>query len=204
MSIHKITNIFTPEQIEHLHQIIDSTEIPLDENGEYISYVSEGIGICKDLGRLQFGSISNKLKDDIIYRLRDIVAEITDIKLDMSHAVGVVYSNKYGKPNLPPHRDGDTNDLIINFQLEANTSWDLGLNFETYSLEDNSALIFNGNTEMHWRVHKDFQDGEFVKMIFIRFYKVDGMSDYTHLNINPPDEIFYPYREFRDSLRSKG
>jgi len=204
MSINKISNIFTPEQIEYLHKIIDSTEIPLDENGEYISYISEGIGICKELGRLQLGGIGHKLTDDIVYRLREIVTEITDIKLNMSHAVCVVYSRKYGKPNLPPHRDGDTNDLIINFQLEANTSWDLGLNFKTYSLEDNSALIFNGNTEIHWRVHKDFQDGEFVKMIFIRFHKLEGISDYSHLNISQSDHIFHPYREFRDSLKSQG
>lgn len=200
MSIHKINDIFTPDQIEHLHKLISDAKIPVDEDGQYISFKFGEVGLCEELGRLQYGNIFRGLTKDILDRIYDLIAGITDDKLTISHAVCVEYSNKYGKPNLPPHRDGDTNDLIINFQLESNTFWDLGLNFDTYSLEDNSALIFNGNTEIHWRVHKDFKDGEFVKMIFIRLYKAEDRSDYSH--INQSDEIFYPYRKFRDSLKS--
>jgi len=198
MNIHLIDNLFTPEQIKHLNKVINDIKVPAYENGD------RGPGICKELGRLQYGNILRSLTKDITDRIYSIISGITNIKLAIDHAVVVEYSNKYGKPNLPPHLDGDTNDLIINFQLDSNTSWDLGLNFETYRLKDNSAIIFNGNTEVHWRAHKDFKDREFVKMIFIRFYKLEDRSDYSHLNINQPDDIFKEFTEFRNSSKSEG
>jgi hypothetical protein len=86
-------------------------------------------------------------------------------------------------------------------QLESNTSWDLGLNLKTYSIEDNQALVFNANTEAHWRVHKDFQEGEYVRMMFVRFQNAEKPSDYSHLTKYwPTDEIFKDIRELRDSL----
>jgi hypothetical protein len=87
-------------------------------------------------------------------------------------------------------------------QLEANTSWDLGLNTTTYTLEDNSALVFNANTEIHWRVKKDFKPGEYVRMMFVRFYNEENPSDYSHLNLTQTHDIFKDARELRDSLKT--
>ena len=112
----------------------------------------------------------------------------------------VEYNSIYGKPNLRTHVDGDTNDLIINIQLDSNTVWDMGLNQKTYTLSDNSALVFNANKEIHWRVHKEFKEGEYVKMLFVRFCNPENMSDYSYLPHHPDDEMFKEAREFRDSL----
>jgi hypothetical protein len=183
MGINKVDNIFSWDELQLIEKEISTYEGEPDIN----------------LGRV-FIEFTNRLTPDIKDRLYEIVDNITDETLILSNALYVEYNAKYGKPNLPPHFDGDTNDLIINIQLSANTRWDLGLNLKTYKLEDNSAMVFNGNTEIHWRPHKEFQDGEYVKMLFIRFYNSTNRSDYSHVPMNQIDEVFKEVREYRDSL----
>ena len=201
MSTHKANNIFSAEQIEFLNKLIENTKIPTI-NGEYIDYTkNKGTGICSGLGRIQIGDISKYFSEDINKNIYELVAEFTDAPLRIGHALYTEYNKKYGEPNLPPHFDADTNDLVINFQLNSNTQWDVGVNLEVYTLNNNSALLFNGNTEIHWRTHKEFKKGEYVKMLLIRLYNYEKTSDYTHLTNDLMDESFKSTREFRDSLK---
>ena len=185
MSIARIENIFSQEEIDHIKSVISERDVDLHTG----------------LGRIHIFDVDRYLLPEIINKLNAIAKGLSDLPLEMTHVMSVEYSPLYGKPNLPPHFDGDTNDLIINIQLESNTVWDIGLNLETYTLTDNSALVFNANKEVHWRVHKEFKDGEYVKMMFVRFYNSEKMSDYSHLRYSQDHEIFKDAREFRDSLR---
>lgn len=184
MGIARVDNIFSWDEL----QILNNIEAP--HQPEVDDY----------LGRIYFGDIKSRLTQEMKDKLYKIVDDISDAPLVMDHALYVEYNAKYGRPNLPPHFDGDTNDLIINMQIASNTDWDLGLNLDIRKLADNSALVFNGNTEIHWRPHKEFQEGEYVKMLFIRFYNSAKRSDYSHLPNHPDSEIFKEVREFRDSL----
>ncbi len=203
MSIVEIKNMFSKEEIEHLHQVINSTVISKDENGEYVVCKNSN-GVDKNLGRLVSilelsecsSYISPQVQDKIVKIAEDILKEPANI----SSALHVTYGAEYGTPNLPPHFDGDTNDLIINFQLSSNTSWPLGLDLETYNMEDNSALIFNANTNIHWRPNKVFNDGEYVQMIFFRFYKINNRTDYSYVPMNQTDKIFEDVVNLRNSL----
>lgn len=191
MTLYK--NIFTQEQLDYLANIIDNTNIPVMD-GEYVSFdKNNGTGLCTHLGRLQIGNIKPSLSPDIHEALKPLI----DPSLAMEHAMYVEYNAKYGQPNLPPHIDGDKNDLIINFQLSSNTSWDIGLGTETFTPEDNSALVFNGNTNVHWRPHKTFNEDEYVKMIFFRFYNPENPSDYSHISNNQTDPLFDDARAVR-------
>jgi hypothetical protein len=183
--INKVDNIFSWDELKIISDMAPTQENEIDDN----------------LGRICIGDIKNSLSQKMQDKLYKIVDDITDAPLVMDHALYVEYNAKYGQPNLPPHFDGDTNDLIINIQLSSNTRWDLGLNLETHQLEDNSAMVFNGNTEIHWRPHKEFQDGEYVKMLFVRFYNARQRSNYDYLPMNQSDEVFKEVREYRDSLR---
>jgi hypothetical protein len=185
MSIARIDNIFSQEEIDQINDIIANSPSNVHE----------------ELGRKQFHSLASGLSPELRAKLTDIAREVSGLPLDLSHAIAVEYNPLYGEPNLRTHVDGDMNDLIINIQLDSNTVWDMGLNLQTYTLNDNSALVFNANKEIHWRVHKEFKDGEYVKMVFVRFCNPENMSDYSHLPMNPDDEMFKEAREFRDSLR---
>jgi hypothetical protein len=201
MSVQKINNIFTKEELDILNNRLNYSAIPTDSNFNYANHRldQEGRGIHDELGRLQFGSLKD-LPLSIVDKINKIVENASNKELSMSHAIAVEYSSLYGLPNLPVHYDYDTNDLIINFQLLSNTKWNIGVDLKIYELEDNSALVFNGNEHTHWRPHKTFKDNEFIKMIFFRFADPNNPSDYSHLDYVINHEIFAEINAFRDSL----
>ena len=183
MTITRVDNIFSEEEIDHIKDIISRVEHT----------------VHKDLGRVDGLDLGKHLWPKTLDKLNAIAKDVSGLPLKMTHAMTVEYSNLYGKPNLPPHFDGDTNDLIINIQLQANTVWDMGLNQNVYTLDDNSALVFNANKEIHWRVHKEFKDGEYVRMVFVRFYNPENITDYSYQRLSQVHPIFKEAREFRDS-----
>lgn len=189
MSISLVKNIFSPEELNFIKNAINKNE---NENR------SDAI-----LGRKFLGTLRDISTKEIIEKLCKIAEKETDFPLSIHGGVCFEYSKKYGEPNLPPHFDGDGNDLIINLQLSSNTVWEIGINLNVYEIEDNSALIFNPNKEIHWRTHKEFKDGEYVRMLFVRFYNAKNASDYSDLNLHQNDDIFKEIRKLRDSLPPK-
>lgn len=177
------TNIFSEEEIESLYETIKDNEPEI--HGE--------------LGRIQYNLLLNTIRSKTVDKLNNVVKEVTDLPLQIRSATYVEYNSLYGKPNLPPHLDADTNDLILNIQIESNTDWAIGLNLKAYDIKDNSALVFNPNKEIHWRAHKEFKDGEYVRMLFIRLFNPDSPSDYSHLDLLQDDEMFTDAIAFRDS-----
>lgn len=177
------TNIFSEKEIESLYETIKDNEPEI--HGE--------------LGRIQYNLLLNTIRSKTVDKLNNVVKEVTDLPLQIRSATYVEYNSLYGKPNLPPHLDADTNDLILNIQIESNTDWAIGLNLKAYDIKDNSALVFNPNKEIHWRAHKEFKDGEYVRMLFIRLFNPDSPSDYSHLDLLQDDEMFTDAIAFRDS-----
>jgi hypothetical protein len=183
MSITRIDNIFSQKEIDHMLKIISEGDSHIDAR----------------YGRLRVSDLEHGLLPETIEKFNNIVKNISTLPLKMGSVMSVDYSPLYGEPHLPPHFDGDSNDLIINIQLDSNTFWDIGLNLETYRLNDNCALIFNANEEVHWRVHKRFKEGEHVLMVFARFFNEENLSDYSHLSV-PDDKILKAPTDFRNSL----
>ncbi|MFN7583998.1 MAG: hypothetical protein ACK5P0_01425 [bacterium] len=207
-----IDNLLSEKEISIFNNITKDLEAPKDEYGNFIfddqdSYIS----VSKYLGRIQFNinNISDlfpvknlELADkSLTIRLTKLANSISGLDLTLSSITYVEYSSRYGTPSLPPHYDGDNNDLIVNYQFDSNTRWDIGVNFETYEIKNNSALVFNPNKTAHWRPNKIFNDGDFVKMIFFRFAKKENPTDYSDLQkFWPNDEVFKNICEFRNSL----
>jgi hypothetical protein len=177
-----VTDIFSEEEIEALYETVEA-------------HVPE---IYDELGRVQYNLFASPLKQKTFDKLMSVVKEVSDLPLEIRSVTYVEYNLLYGKPNLPAHVDGDSTELILNIQIESNTDWALGLNLETYEIKDNSALVFNPNKEIHWRVHKEFKDGEYVRMLFVRFSNKEKPSDYSYLPDHPDNEMFKEVREFRD------
>lgn len=188
--IHFVENLFDDLQIQSFNNIIDSFTIPVI-NEKYISSdKNNGTGVCEELGRLQISDIQRDVPEAIKKQISDVVKSFTDASVSLKHMMYVEYNCKYGEPNLPPHFDRDDGDLIINYQLDSNTSWEIGVGLKKYDLKDNSAIAFNGNTNIHWRTHKYFKDEEYVKMIFFRFHNPLNPSNYNHAPENQNDEAF--------------
>jgi hypothetical protein len=200
MSAIKITDVFSKDELDTFNKIINDIKMKTLDSEECISVNDSVCDIDPVLGRLSIGDISRYFPDKFKDKLNEIATKFLGTTTESNSAGYALYSNKYGSPNLPPHFDGDTNDVIINFQLSSNTSWDLGLGLETYTLEDNSAVVFNGNTNIHWRPHKTFKDGEYVAMIFFRLFNKEKRTNYSYLPSNQTDDVFKEVVQFRNSL----
>jgi len=183
MSIYTIKDIFSEEEIGFINQNVI--------NGDKF--------INNELGRVQIEDFRYSLTNETVDKLENIVKDATGLSFVVGSAVYAEYNSLYGKPSLYPHLDGDRNDLILNVQLESNTDWAVGLGLQIYQINDNSALLFNPNTQIHWRTHKEFKDGEYVRMMFIRLFNPESSSDYSYLPQHPDDDMFKEVREFRDS-----
>jgi hypothetical protein len=183
VSVTKVTKVFSDEYIDSLFKLVDKSVISDDTR------LGRSISILPNL--INFNT-----------ELKTILKELKLEDLSVSSVTYVEYNNKYGKPNLPPHYDGDFNELIINYQLESNTSWDVGVDKNVYSTEDNSALIFNPNKHIHWRPIKNFSDGEYLKMLFFRLCNEDESkrNDYSELMLSMDHEAFKEINDFRDQL----
>jgi hypothetical protein len=214
MSVIIINDVFTEEQLNTLHKIMSNIATPTIELHSEFPHDHEKcdpitapfdptIGIDRVIGRVQNGCIDDHLSEDIKNRVLQIVEDILGEPCAITHALHSTYSNEYGSPNLPPHLDGTPDDIIINFQLTSNTSWDLAINTEIYSIEDNGALVFNPNTEIHWRPHKTFNDGEYIQMIFFRCHKVGSKCSFSYMYDTPSidiNKIIADANKVRDSL----
>ena len=189
-NIKKYNNIFTEKELELLNFKFNYSQISDKKDAN--------IRVDSNLGRLLVATIED-LPESLLEKINKIAQEMYSIKIILCGITAVEYNSKYGKPNLPPHYDGDSNELIVNFQLLSNTSWDIGLDLKLYSLEDNSAILFNPNETVHWRPHKIFQNGEFVKMVFFRFARKGGV-DYSNKQYHPDDNVFKEINQFRDNI----
>ena len=192
MIIKKINDIFSEEEISSFNNMFN--QISNDATDELFDF-----SISEELGRVNF-TVHN-MQEDLLKKPIDIAKSSLDFDCVLASVTFVEYNSKYGNPNLPPHFDGDTTDLIINYQLSSNAEWDIGVGFDLFKIEDNSALVFNPNESAHWRTIKTFKEGDFVRMIFFRFTNSNRLTDYSHLSDEwPMDDFFIDLRNFRDSF----
>ena len=183
MGYKKFNNVFTEIELYIIKRSLFSAE-------EEVQSIYGRLTLC------YFG-----LPQVLIKKVMNLCREVSEEDLVYDGSVmAVEYNNKYGKPNLPPHFDGDDNSMIFNFQIESNTKWPMGINTNVEELEDNSAIAFHPNENIHWRTHKEFNSGEYVKMLFIRFENAAGAKDYSHMALRLDDPAFDTARQLRDSL----
>ena len=161
-------------------------------------FVSKQIMDDTNLGRIIIGI---SLPDPVIDAIQERTEKLLNKKLRPLSASYAEYRLEYGQPNLPPHFDGDNNDLIIDYQLNSNTSWGLGVDGELFEMNDNTAIIFNPNEYPHWRPRKEFQEGEFIGVVFFRCpdYSWEEV-DYSDKSLWQEDNAFDKARSLRDSL----
>ena len=70
-------------------------------------------------------------------------------------------------------------------QLESNISWDIYVEGTPYTLVDNSALLINARDQDHWRMHTEFNEGDYLKMVFLHYLDLND----TEMNTVTPDQL---------------
>ena len=150
-----VKELFNEDQIKYLKDLQDSN--------------SQDSFIESYNGRISKGISVDYLREDIIERIYSVVQDSSGEKFIATDWGFAKYENKYGKPTLHPHIDGNKTELLIDYQLDSNTEWPIRIGEESYILENNDAAIFSSSSVPHWRPKKDFDDKEFVNMIFFHF-----------------------------------
>ena len=72
------------------------------------------------------------------------------------------------KPNLIPHCDMTFLEprYTFDYQIGGNTTWPLVIEDKEFTLSNNQALTFSGTHQVHWRKIKEFEDHEYIDMVF--------------------------------------
>jgi hypothetical protein len=181
-----IKNILSQEEIDSIQNIVVRCR-KVDKQETY--------------GRYMYHDFSGQQPDEIAFieTISNKVVEVTNKPYRLYGFTVADYTAEAGEPNLPPHYDGDQTDLIMTYQISSNRTWGVGVDLNVYELEDNDGIIFHPNESIHWRPHAKFEDGELVRVMFIRF-RLPTESDYSHLTLSQHDPIFDEVRAYRDSL----
>lgn len=178
MQIGIVKNVFSNDQLDRINAII-ATELKNRQHNFY-EYTAPEINAAPDVK-----IYTKQSRTDIEYLdlPQDIVDTITEhanqytqdfpYQLIPYGAMYAEYSGKYGNPSLGPHHDGGNCNFMLDYQLESNTQWHIGMDEEVYELKDNEALTLYPLTYLHWRPQRSFKEDEYVKMIFFRFVKTN-------------------------------
>ena len=183
---YKIKDLFTQQELEWIDLAIQNAPT---EDDPVLGRVTKHI---------------TKPSNNFLWKLIQTTNSTFNKELVLGPITYTRYSAKFGKPNLPPHIDRDKVEVIVDYQYKSNTNWPLGLNKTIYEMEDNSALMFNPNKNIHWRPIKDFDSEEFVEMIFFRFFEIENgqvVSDYT--DVLPREGTYNPELEEVEEFRNK-
>lgn len=167
-----VSNIFSEEQINYLKNYISDelskrTVYVWDEHKTKETFPEEiFMDPSRYLNNVSLGKIilELKLRQDIKDRVVE-VARSAGFDVEFFDATYTEYSSKYGRPNLESHTDFQ-HFCLMDYQLEANTSWPLYIEDQTYDLKDNDSIIFIPSKLVHGRIDKEFEDTDVVKMIF--------------------------------------
>jgi len=94
--------------------------------------------------------------------------------LKEAHHTFFEYSGIYdGETHCAPHTDRSASYFSMNYQLDANVSWELYVNGKEYLLENNDLLIFSGTHQIHWRPRRDLTKNQHCGMVIFHFAEPD-------------------------------
>jgi hypothetical protein len=98
------------------------------------------------------------------------------------------YKLEYGNPKLKPHVDDGNCEIVFDYQFETNKKWDVVVNGNSIGLNDNDAVIFEGEKDAHWRKPTRFSPNEYVSMINFNAVSSNHWSNFTEVDPIGPTE----------------
>lgn len=175
-----IDNVLSVEQINILKNLRNSIDGRLDsKKGRELRPVSD----------------NNLLPEDIVSKLTTIACDFYGRPLKLYAVAFGRYSKEFGVPKLPPHIDDVPSQFTLDYQLDGNISWPIVIEGNSYILKNNSILVFEGEHVLHWRPKKEFNDLEFLDLMWFQFI------DENHWSYK--QEFRPDIKEFKNILREK-
>jgi hypothetical protein len=171
--MHKfIENVFSKIEIDYLKDIIKEKE-------SLKLYT-----LRPDTGRIAISLMY--LKPEIIDKVEKIIKNSYGKDYKIKDVGFQRYKLEYGHPNLKPHLDNGNCEVVFDYQIEANKKWDVVVNGNSVGLNDNDAVIFEGEKDAHWRKPTRFSPNEYVSMINFNAVSSNHWSNFTEVDPIPP------------------
>lgn len=79
------------------------------------------------------------------------------------------YEGRDPAPSLYRHKDDNACTYTIDLCLYQTEPWDLWVDGKSYTLQENEALAYYGNEQLHWRESFPNPGSQHVAMIFFHF-----------------------------------
>jgi len=123
----------------------------------------------KGFGRYAF---SDSIVDEYAQKITPFAREVFNSDaLIPSYSLFAHYEGE--EANLWKHVDDNACTYTIDMCVYQSDPWDLWVEGKPYSLEENQALAYYGNDQMHWREDFPKKDSQHVAMIFFHFVEPD-------------------------------
>jgi len=150
-----VKDILSTKDIEDVFYYVDNTKQCSPEVHPEIGYSWHPCGVPQNIhNKIESYVQKNILKD----------ARLTEI------CVARYRFSENMNPILLPHMDNfSSSKLTVDIQLKSNTDWALLVKGKRFVLADGEALIFAGTHQPHWREPKQFNEGDYVEMLFCHF-----------------------------------
>ena len=169
---HVFQNVFTLEEILTLYKVLafysgDGNKI--EETGRYIissTFIDRFNGMSK-----------------IIEKIENNVSNVENKKMKMATSGFHLYKTSYGIPTLMPHIDEYAGQVVFDYQLDSSIYWPIKINKEDYVLNNNEAVMFNGEEVVHSRPKSNFKGNDYVLMFIVNL--IDEKHWYNFSNQNP-------------------
>ena len=152
--------------------------------------------LCKSLdisywnverGRTQFSNLHplNILHQELLPLVKE---KIGKEDISPTYYILSVYEGK--QANLHKHKDDDACQYTLNLSIYHKTLWPIWVSGKEYKLQENEALIYLGNDQMHWR--NEFPDPDKNVVAAVSFFYCD--HDHWYFTEGP---------EYRDVIRKR-
>jgi hypothetical protein len=123
------------------------------------------------------------LPESVKNKVTSIASEKTNKNMKIYGVAFGRYSKDFGSPKLPQHVDEVPSQFTLDYQLDGNVDWPVNIEGVNYHSNNNSCLIFQGDSVLHWRPKRDFVDGEFLDLMWFQF--IDDEHWGNSYDINP-------------------
>jgi len=168
-----VEDVLCAEEVEDLSNIVEHylNTLEITEN-EYEKGSLEPVKILrKMMGRIAIQNLP--LPDSCLKAFTSLISESGfEGYTYASNTTYLEYKNQYGIPKLPSHRDGEGPDsVIIDYCLMTNIKWPIVIDNNSFTLKENSAVLFDGVNQYHSRAPKKLEDNDFEKVILVKFTK---------------------------------
>jgi hypothetical protein len=142
-----------------------------------------------DTGRISMTMTPNSIKPEIIAKVQEIIRNTYGKDYEIKDIGFQRYKLEYGLPILAPHIDNQKSQVVFDYQIESNKKWDLVVEGESISLNDNDAVVFEGEKDVHWRNPVHFKSNEYVSMVNFNAVDKHHWSNFTKIDPVGPEEL---------------